>query len=271
MELKNLLDMHIHTANSFDGEHSAMRMCEAAVKKGIRSITFTDHCETDIYKQGNFETAMTHAFVEVAKAKSAFTGTLLVNNGIELGQPCYDVETAEHIISRYNYDQVIGSIHNLRNEKDFYFIEDYSKINLEKKLNEYFDEILTMIQWGKIDILAHMDYPLRYAVGEQKCEVDLSKFHRKIDEILAMLIEKEIALEINTSGLRQSIGRTLPGEEIIKRYKKLGGEMLTVGSDAHLETDVGAGIKEGMMLAKDCGFSHLTLFQNRIPIQIPIE
>lgn len=271
MEFKNLIDAHIHTANSFDGEHSAMRMCEAAVKKAIRSITFTDHCETDIYRQGNFETAMTHAIVEAAKAKSAFTGVLLVNIGIELGQPCYDVEIAEKIISKFGYDQVICSVHNLRGEKDFYFIEDYKKTNINALLNEYFDEIITMINWGQFDVLAHIDYPLRYAVGEQKCHVDMGVFSNKIDEILRLLVEKNIALEINTSGLRQPLGRTLPGREILKRYRDLGGEMITVGSDAHREEDVGAGIAEAMKLAKECGFESVTLFQNRTPIQIPIE
>ncbi|MBQ7653868.1 MAG: histidinol-phosphatase HisJ family protein [Clostridia bacterium] len=271
MEYKNLLDMHIHTANSFDGHHSAMRMCEAAVKKGIRSVTFTDHCETDIFRQGNFQTAMTHSIVEAAKAKSAFTGTLLVNIGIELGQPCYDVETAEKIISGYEYDQIIGSVHNLRGEKDFYFIEDYKKINIEDTLNEYFDEILTMINWGNFDVLAHLDYPLRYAVGEQKVDVDMAKFSKKTDEILSLLVEKEISLEINTSGLRQAIGRTLPGVEILKRFRELGGSMITVGSDAHLEDHVGAGVEEAMTLAKECGFSCITLYQQRMPVQIPIK
>lgn len=271
MEFKNLLDAHIHTANSYDGHHSAMRMCEAAVKKGIRSLTFTDHCEVDIFKEGNFETAMKHSAVEAAKSKSAFTGVLLVNIGIELGQPCYDVETAERIISDFGYDQVIGSIHNLRGEKDFYFIEDYKKIDVYSTLNEYFDEILTMIEWGKFDVLAHLDYPLRYAVGEQKIDVDMSRFSKKTDEVLKLLAEKEIALEINTSGLRQAIGRTLPGVEMLRRYKQLGGKMISIGSDAHMEEHVGAGVEETMTIAKDCGFDCVTLFQKRLPVQIPIE
>lgn len=271
MQHKKLIDTHVHTANSFDGHHSAMRMCEAAVKKGIRSITFTDHCEVDAFEQGNFETSMKHSIVESAKAKSAFTGVLLVNIGVELGQPCYDAETADRIISDFKYDQVIGSVHNLRGEKDFYFIEDYKKIDVYATLNEYFDEILTMIEWGKFDVLAHLDYPLRYAVGEQKLDVDMTRLSGKTDEIFKLLIEKEIALEINTSGLRQAIGRTLPGVEMLKRFKELGGNMITVGSDAHMEDHVGSGIDEVMTMAKDCGFSCVTLFQKRLPVQIPIE
>ena len=271
MGYKNLIDTHLHTANSFDGNHSAMRMCEAAVKKSIRSVTFTDHCETDIYEKGNFGVAMTHAFVEAAKAKSAFVGTLLVNNGIELGQPSYDIETAEKIIARYDYDQVIGSIHNLRDRTDFYYVDEYINKDIDAILNEYFDEILKMIEWGNFDILAHLDYPIRYIVGVKKYPLDFSKFSGKVDEILKLLAEKNKALEINTSGLRQPLGRVLPGEDIVRRFKELGGEMVTVGSDAHFDYDVGAGVEEGMNIAKRCGFDSVTLFQHRTPIQIPIE
>lgn len=271
MGYKNLIDMHVHTANSFDAEHSAMRMCEAAVKKSIRSITFTDHCEMDAIEKNDFSTAMTHAFVEVAKAKSAFIGTLLVNNGIEVGQPSYDREFADKIISRYDYDQVIGSVHNLRDRKDFYYIKNYASIDVKSLLDEYFDEIYSMIQWGNFDTLAHLDYPLRYISGEQNVPVDMSDFSEKTDEILKLLIKKDIALEINTSGLRQKIGRTLPDENILKRYKQLGGQMITVGSDAHCEEHVAMGIEQGFDLAKRCGFDSITLFQKRTPIQIPIE
>lgn len=270
MGYKNKLDMHIHTANSYDGSHSAIRMCEMAMKKNLRSLTFTDHCEVDIYEKGNFEIAMTHAFVEVAKAKSAFMGTLLINNGIELGQPVYDKEKAEHILNKFEYDQVIGSVHNLRNRPDFYFI-DYSEVDVDSLLDEYFYEIFELVKWDKFDTLAHLTYPLRYIVGQHNIQIDLNKFSPKIDEILKLLAKNEKALEINTSGLRQPLGKTMPDEDIIKRFKQLGGEIITIGSDAHNENDVGAGIEEGMALAKKCGFNEIALFQKRTPIPIPIE
>ena len=270
MGYKNLLDMHVHTENSPDGIHSAMRMCEAAVKGSVRSVTFCDHCETDIYEKENFAVSMQHAFVEVAKAKSAFTGTILVNNGIELGQPVFNTELADSIVARFNYDQVISSIHNLRNREDFAFI-DYGKEDPDKLLECYFDEMKMMTEWGNFDVLAHMTYPLRYMEGEQGIKTDISKFEKKIDGILKDIIEKNIALEVNTSGLRQKIGKTLPDEEIVSRYRQLGGQLITVGSDAHSENDVGSGIEDGMKLIERCGFKEITLFGQRQPIQIKIE
>ena len=116
-----------------------------------------------------------------------------------------------------------------------------------------------------------MTYPLRYIVGEHNIPVDMSAFGEKIDEILSLLVKNNKALEINTSGLRQKLGRTMPEEDVVRRFKELGGEMVTVGSDAHYAKDIGAGIGSGIEIAKRSGFDSVTLFQNRTPVQIPIE
>lgn len=55
MGYKNKLDMHVHTANSCDASHSAIRMCEVAMRNNLRSLTFTDHCEVDIYEKATLK------------------------------------------------------------------------------------------------------------------------------------------------------------------------------------------------------------------------
>ena len=99
----------------------------------------------------------------------------------------------------------------------------------------------------------------------------MSKFSDKVDEILSLLVKNEKALEINTSGLRQKLGKTMPEEDVVRRFKQLGGEFVTVGSDAHYAKDIGAGVDVGMEIAQRSGFACVTLFQNRQPVQIPIE
>ncbi len=270
MGFKNIVDMHIHTDNSFDGNHSAMFMCEAAEKNGLRSVTFTDHCEVDFYEEKDFAQSDFHSFFEVSKAKSAYRGKLIVNTGIELGQPTYDTDTAEKIMSRFAYDQVIGSIHNLRGVDDFALL-DYDNRDIETLLDEYFDEIITLAEWGRFDTLAHITYPLRYIVGDKGIKVDLNRFSDKIDSALKALARNGKALEINTSGLRQKIGITLPDESIVKRFRELGGEYITLGSDAHYAEHIGAGIDKGMEIALKCGFKNIALFQKREPVLVPIE
>ena len=128
-----------------------------------------------------------------------------------------------------------------------------------------------LAEWGKFDTYAHLTYPLRYIVGEHHIDIDMARYQKDIDEIFSLLIEKDKPLEINTSGLRQPIGRTLPDESYVRRFKELGGKHVTVGSDSHFVEHMGAGIEQGMQLAKNCGFDSVLIFRQRQPVEIPIE
>ena len=144
-------------------------------------------------------------------------------------------------------------------------------VDYMKLLGEYFDWELKLAQWAQFDTLAHLTYPLRYVVGKYGKSVDMSRFAEIIDEILLELIKNKKSLEINTAGLRQPIGVTSPDESIVKRYKELGGELITIGSDAHYAEHLGAGIDKGYELALKCGFDKVAIYQDRTPTLIPIE
>ncbi len=270
MEYKNLLDMHVHTDSSPDGEHAAILLCEYALRKGMRAIAFTDHCEVDCFYTEHYDRSIQQAYFEASKARSVFRGSLIVSIGIELGQPIQDLHTSEKIIQSMNYDVILGSVHNVRGKKDFYFL-DYTHCDINALLCQYFEEVYEMVQWGGFDVLAHLTYPLRYICGEYKISVDLSKFTDIIDKILKGLAQSGKALEINTSGLRGKIGETSPTLDIVRRFKELGGRYITIGSDAHCVKDVGAGLQEGLAIAKEAGFHEVTLFESRMPIQIEIK
>lgn len=272
MGYKNIIDLHTHTRNSFDGHYSAMFLCETAFFKGLRAIAFTDHIEIDTYESGNFDITARQSYIDCANARSAFRGKLTVCNGIELGQPTYDIPVAEELLSSFKYDIVIGSVHNLRGGQDFCYLDyDNEAANYPDLLDEYFDEELGLVKWGKFDTLAHLTYPLRYIIGEQKKPVDMARYTDKIDEILRLLAQSGKALEINTSGLRQPLGTTMPDEYFVRRFREFGGELITVGSDAHFAEHLGANIEDGMALAKKCGFDYIALFNDRLPTLIPIE
>lgn len=268
---KNIVDLHVHTDNSFDGNHSATFFCEKAEFKDLRAIAFTDHCEVDQFK-GNreYEKRIFQAFFEISKVRSAFRGKILVLNGIELGQPAYEPSTADDIVSRYDYDQVIGSVHNLRGKEDFYFMESFTPDEIDSLLKEYFDEIITMLQWGNFDVLAHLTYPLRYFFSKSGITVDMNDYKKQVDEILLLTAKKEKALEINTGGLRQPLKKLHPEVDIIKRFKELGGQLVTVGSDAHYADDLAKDIDKAYAAALEAGFSDIAFFQKRTPMLMKI-
>lgn len=270
---KNKIDLHMHTSSSFDGNYSAAQMCESAIKNGLATIAFTDHFDVDFYERHNLEFRQKSSYEDIISAIEKFSYEIRILRGIELGQPTYDVELTEKSLARYEYDFVIGSIHNLRQTPDFSEL-DYPNLtqdDIYSLLDKYFEEELILAKWNGFDTLAHLTYPMRYIVQSGRFNTDLSRYDDITDEIFKVLISNGKALEINTSGLRQPIGKTMPTENYVCRFRELGGELLTLGSDAHFTEHVGAGIDKGYEIAESCGFKYATYFKDRKPVQVKIE
>lgn len=269
MKYRYISDSHTHSRCSFDGNDSIAMMCERAVSYGLYSLTITDHCECHEYYSKGFNEDIKKSVIEISHSKALFNNRLRVYTGIELGQPTQDICAAEEALRLANYDFVLGSLHNLKGEEDFYFL-NYTETNAAVLLTRYFNELLELAKQNIFDSLSHMDYPMRYIIGNSKINVDIRQFSEQIDEILKVLVKNDRALEINTSGLRQPIGRTLPDEKVIRRFKELGGKYVTLGSDAHRWGDIGSGIETGLDMLSSCGFNHFTVYEKRVPKLLPI-
>lgn len=263
-----LMDLHTHSDSSPDGEEPTTSLCEAAVDKGLFALAITDHCEVNVFKEECYDRSIKQSMFEIIKAREVFRGRLKVLVGVELGQATQNFPCAEQVV-KAGFDFIIGSLHNTKGRPDFAFI-DYAGENIDRLLEEYYAELLELARWGKFDVLGHLTYPLRYIVGEHGLTANLDRCEDQIDEILKALIENGCGIEVNTSTLRQALGRTMPELSQVKRFRELGGEIITVGSDAHCARHVGAGIREGIELIKAAGFTHMTYFEKRKPVQVAI-
>ena len=271
MDYKNIVDIHTHTEHSFDGNHPADRLCSAAADKGIKTLAFTDHLEMYAYYRDSFDETARLSFADSERMKELYSGRLEVLSGAEMGEAVYEKELSEQVMEQYDYDVVIGAIHNLPDKDDFYYMDFSGDFDFYPLLDEYFYWELEMAKWAKFDTLAHLTYPLRYICGNYGREADMSRYSNIIDEILLTLIKNKTALELNTAGLRQPINETSPGKNIIKRYKDLGGVYLTVGSDAHYDEHLGKGIPAAYDIALECGFDKITVYRKREPFFVKIE
>lgn len=269
MKYRYISDSHCHSQFSFDGSDSIHMLCDSAVHMGLHSLTITDHCECSLYEQTNARETICRSVMETQKAAVLFQGRLQVLKGIELGQATQNPLAAKEILDLCDFDFVLGSLHNVRNQPDFYFI-DYNQVNVDALLNAYFDELLELIEQGLFDSLAHLTYPLRYIVGDHNMEVSYEVYEKRIDSILRALVQKDKALEVNTSGLRQKIGDTLPSVLVVKRFHELGGKYVTVGSDAHRWADVGSGVEAGLETICRAGFDALTIYVGHKPKLFPL-
>ncbi|MEE1321963.1 MAG: histidinol-phosphatase HisJ family protein [Acutalibacteraceae bacterium] len=263
MNKERIIDMHVHSDNSPDGIHSPMYICEQAYDKHLRAVAFTDHCEIDKFFTHKYNNMVLHSYFECSKARVAFEGQLLVMTGLEIAQPLHDITLTKKIVNSRPYDVILGSIHSPEGYScDIKEIE-YDKIDVYDFMRGYFRQLTEIAYCDEIDVLAHITCPMRRIQGKYNIDFDYSVISKETDELLKAIIEHKKSLEINTSGLRQLIGRTMPDENIIKRYKELGGQYITIGSDSHSANDVGGGIREGMLLAKKCGFDKLNFYVER--------
>ena len=269
MKYENIIDMHTHSDNSFDGNHSCVMLCEGCIKNGGIGIAITDHLDIDD-KEYDVRAFTTNQFVETFSAKKTFHGKLAVLQGIELGQGIYRKEESERVLDEFRYDFVLGAIHNLENMKDFYFL-DYTDMDVDGLLKRYFEDVLKLAEWNMTDSLAHLTYPLRYITGKYKIDVDLSKYDDIINAVFETLIKNKKALELNMSSLNTYHNDTMPSKELIKRFHDMGGKYVTVGSDSHYWDKVCLGIETGYDILKECGFEHFTIFVGREPWLMPLR
>ena len=181
MEHRYAADCHSHSNCSPDGEHTQKAMVERAGELGLYAYTLTDHCECNEYEE-QYRERQARAWDEMERL--CVPEGLVFLKGIELGQATQNPEGAREAVEKYPYDFVIGSLHNMRGEMDFYYMDCREKTQDEIAglLYRYWDELLEMIELGGFDSLGHLTYPLRYIQGEQGVIVDLERHYDRIEQ-----------------------------------------------------------------------------------------
>ncbi len=268
----NIFDSHTHSDNSSDAHHSVTFMCEKAVEKNVSGICVTDHCELREYKQDHYERRITQSVFEVGKARRIFNGRLAVMAGIELSDVLYDEALTAAVLSKFQFDMVMVSQHTTLQGRDIYYINfgEWSPSEIDSYVKDYFGYLIRVAKWNRFDTLGHLTYPVRYIVGTYKIPLDLHRYDDMIEEILRITAHNGKAIEINTSGLWQALGDTMPSFDYVKRFRELGGEYITLGSDAHTADSIGRGIHSAMQMLLDADFRYFTFYKERHPLQMKI-
>lgn len=259
-----LADYHTHSIHSPDGRDTVEALCEGALEACMSEIVVTDHfdaVQNDIFTAPFFYEKGRDECLAAAKK---YNKRLKVLFGIELGQPHFDLAACQKLLDQREFDFVIGSLHNLVGDRDVYFF-NYHDIDHKKVFLEYVLELLEMAKKADFDVVGHLNYPARYMWSQARKEILLSEYEEYFRELFRILAEKGRGIEINTSGMRQDIGMTLPPLYLIRLFKECKGEIITIGSDAHQKRDVGKHIKLGQELLQEAGFKHVCAFEKRQP------
>ena len=261
-------DTHMHSHFSGDSEAPMESMVLSAVQKGLRRICFTEHLDID-YKSpdgsddGIFDLNIDSYLYELLDLRAKYKNAIDILFGIEIGvQPHLRRELALTGKSR-EFDFILHSTHMVGGI-DPYYKEFFEANDPAHAMERYFEEVRKNLKtFDNFDSLAHLDYCCRYLPAGP--DYDYSLVSDMADDILSFLIEHEKALELNTGGLGKSGGVMNPRSEILKRYRELGGELVTIGADAHRPEDIALGFDQACELLKSLGFKYYHVYQNRIP------
>lgn len=262
-------DYHVHTSFSGDCDAPMEDMLKAAINNGLETICITEHMDLDypITKEtpeGFFSldaAAYRKKFLELS---DAFAGKINMRFGVEMGlQPHINKEISDFVKS-YPFDFVIGSSH-LTHGIDLYYPSFYEGRPEEEAYREYFESILENLEVNSdFDVYGHIDYAVRYGPNQNKY-YSYNRYSDVLEAILRKLTDMGKGIEVNTKGLQVGLGEPNPCIDIIRRYRELGGEIITCGSDAHSPDYVGYKFDVIAQILTDCGFKYYTEFKNRIP------
>ncbi len=259
-----IADCHTHSRVSPDSNAPMVEMARQALAYGLDVMCLTDHCDL-LSLEG--ERTLDYNWQAVLRERQtmldAFGTRLDLPLGLEFGMAHLYPEAAEKILSQPGLDFVIGSCHNMDEKdggRDFYLLSYDTLEDCYRALDNYFASMQKMAATPYYDVVGHVIYPLRYMNGPYETP-SLARYRDQIREILRLAIDSGRGIEINTWK-----GQTLAAwRPLLKDYKELGGEILTVGSDAHAPDPLGRGIREAYQLMQDCGFRYVAVYHQRKP------
>lgn len=287
-------DIHMHSSFSSDSESPMESMIQSAIKKGLKTICFTEHLDYEYpsdKKEILFQVDVDAYQKKIIELKEKYKKDIDILFGIEFGLLPHLSDKYQTMALSYDFDFIIGSSHLIGApwyKKDIDFIRQRNRVpenmqhgdpyekdfwadrTVEEICEAYFHTVVLNINAFKnFDTYAHLDYAIRYAPNKNK-GYTYKKYASVLDEALKAIISQNLALEINTAGYKYGLGQPNPQADILKRYLELGGEKITIGADAHRPEHIAYDFNKAHDLLTSLGFKYYTIFKKRHPVMIPL-
>ncbi len=263
-----ITDMHVHSYFSSDSTQDPKGIIETALAKGFSHVYFTDHHDIDFPINPedptcDFQLDFKSYFKKLSELQEIYKDKIEIRIGVELGICPEITSRITHLANEYPFDFIIGSSHltSLTNGDPYYPNYYEGKSYVEAYRNYFMSEAENIIHTNGFDVYGHLDYAIRYC-PDSSFVYRFNDYRDIFEIILKNLIENGKGIEINTAGINK-IGFPHPHIEALQLYKELGGEIITIGSDAHQSKDIGFGFNTAETLLKNIGFKYYTLFKNR--------
>jgi histidinol-phosphatase (PHP family) len=288
-----IADYHVHSDFSSDGKASMEQMVERALRLGLKTLCFTDHMDYDYPQVSDYSFVfdVEEYRKKLDDLKERYHGRIELLTGVELGLQPQIRDKMTSLIEGFPFDFVIGSSHVV-DHVDPYYPEYWQEISEEEGIRGYFESILDNCRsFHGFHVYGHLDYIVRYTPSmvnykkilqsdpttpgyhslreeayQRVCSLyTYPKYSDILDEVLKTILTMGKGIEVNTSGLKYGLGNPHPRTEILKRYKELGGELITIGSDAHLTEYLCYDFHRAEELLKSLGFKYYAVFRQGKP------
>ncbi|MEL7565968.1 MAG: histidinol-phosphatase HisJ family protein [Dehalobacterium sp.] len=262
-----MYDYHLHSTYSQDGHLTINEICEIQIKNGFKEIAITDHVDYNFAGNRDFVLDYENYSKDIARAKETYRGVLKIIKGVEIGLQPDTIQQNINFVTNHQFDFVIGSVHFVDGSNLFNgdFCHNRKREDAYREYLQFLEDAIKDFPY--FNVLGHLDGVRRYPEFEDRL-ISTEEFPELIDRILVQLINTRRGIEVNSSGFRFQVDDTLPSLNIVKRFRELGGEIITAGSDAHKENACGANISEAFRTIKAGGFDYLCLFRDGKPIKV---
>ena len=266
-----MFDTHTHCYHSHDSKESPRDMIKKAIDIGLEYIAFTDHFDGELTLLDGFDDIeqinLEKHFLEIAQLKDEFKDRIQVGVGIECGFMKEADRIYAQALKEFDIDIVINSVHTVEYE-DCYLPSFFQKRTKAQAYSAYLKAIRDSLDSPyQFDSIGHIGYIMRKSIYDDKM-LRYDDFSDILDDILKNIISKNKALEVNSHGGK--VIDFLPTIEILKRYKELGGELLTFGSDSHNVNRIAEKYSLVVDVLKDLGFEYLFKYLAHKPIAVKL-
>ncbi len=266
-----LADYHVHSLHSFDAQGTVAQMCAAALQAGLTEVCFTEHIEPHHpLVSCDVPPVYDNWFADLEAARHAFP-QLTIRAGIEIGDNAPYRDEIYTTLDALPLDYRLLSLH-LVDGIDPYDPAFYEGRTQEQAYRAYVEaRVESTLRFADYDGLAHLGYCGKFAPYPPETR-PLRWQHAPdhLDLLLRHLAHEGKALEINTSGLKQTTS-PIPGWDLLRRFAELGGEFVTLGSDAHAPEFMGYRFDDARRIALSVGLKWAVTFQRRKPIPYALD
>ena len=258
-------DVHMHTDFSHDSDSTPEQMAEGAIEKGLEVICFTDHYDKDNMDWGPEDIFDPEKYFEkMVQIREKYKDRICIRIGVELGLQPHLGSYYKEFVKKYPFDFVIGSVHSAEGT-DIAQKKVFAGRTDGEAYGVIFREMIEDVKaFSGFDVFGHVDYVARYCREHEK-EYSYRRFADEIDTLLRLLIDRGCGIELNMSGLKYGLPFAHPHTDVLKRYRELGGELITVGADGHRPEHIAYDFHKVKDILDRCGFRYYAEFKERKP------